>query len=68
MTSNTNALQNEERMKLKQSLLELARTDHGKNNPKEQRQQLEVIMEELQNIRPFQDTASSPLLQKEWLL
>jgi hypothetical protein len=58
-------------MKLKQSLLELARNDKSttsKNNPKEQRQQLEVIMEELQNVRPFQDTASSPLLQKEWLL
>ena len=56
----------QERLKLKRSLLDLA--NNSNKNVKEKRPQLEVIMEDLQRVRPILNTASNPLLQKEWLL
>jgi len=47
---------------LKKALLGECRT--GNNN----RESIEVLIDELKEIRPIESTADSPLLQKEWLL
>jgi len=47
---------------LKEALLVECRT--GNNN----RESIEMLINELKEIRPIENTADSPLLQKEWLL
>jgi len=49
---------------LKKALLTECRTNNGSNN----RAEIEVLIQELKEIRPIDGTAMSPLLQKEWLL
>jgi hypothetical protein len=55
----------QKRSQLKNDLLELCSS--GKPNEID-RKEVEIIMEELAQIRPFDNTASSPSLQKEWIL
>jgi len=49
---------------LKKALLTECRSNNGKNN----RAEIEVLIQQLKDIRPIDGTAMSPLLQKEWLL
>jgi len=55
----------QKRSQLKSDLLELCSS--GKPNEID-RKEVEIITEELAQIRPFDNTASSPSLQKEWIL
>ena len=63
--NNSNKGLAQKRSQLKSDLLELCSS--GKPNEID-RKDVEIIMEELAQIRPFDNTASSPSLQKEWIL
>jgi hypothetical protein len=60
----TNAAKREE---LKEALLDECRSDSG-GNMKAKRARVENIINELAPLSPIVDTASSPELQKEWLM
>lgn len=63
--SNQSSLQNEneaKRQELKSKLLQVCKADTVA------RDEVESIIDELETLQSFQETASSPLLQKEWLL
>ena len=63
--NNQSSLQNEneaKRQELKSKLLQVCKADTVA------RDEVESIIDELKTLQSFQETASSPLLQKEWLL
>ena len=63
--NNQSSLQNEndaKRQELKSKLLQVCKADTVA------RDEVESIIDELKSFQLFQETASSPLLQKEWLL
>jgi len=55
-----------EREKLKSELVELCGKESMSDT--EKRQNIESLISKLRDLSPIQQTASSPLLQKEWLL
>ena len=61
--NNNNKSTNQERELLKAELLEFCKGATAKDRPT-----IEAIMAKLTPLTPVIDTASSPLLQKEWLL
>lgn len=65
VAASSNSADEERREELKANLLEECR---GGDSGKDQRERIERIIEDLSPLSPVRDTATSPLLQKEWLL